>query len=61
MPPLTTKELTALEDLLGGEQLLVKKYQAYANESEDQKIKVKCNMIAEKHQQHFNTLMGCLK
>ncbi|MBQ2695723.1 MAG: spore coat protein [Clostridia bacterium] len=58
---LTTKELMALEDQLENEQVLVKKYREFANKCQDGQLKAKCNQIADKHQQHFNTLMGYLQ
>ncbi|MGN1059065.1 MAG: spore coat protein [Clostridia bacterium] len=58
---LTNKELIALEDQLGYEQVLTKKYRTFASECQDAQLKAKCNQIADKHQQHFNTLMGYLQ
>lgn len=58
---LTVKELTALEEQLTEEKLLVKKYQTYARECSDAELKAKCNQIADKHRQHFNTLLGYLQ
>ena len=58
---LTTKELSALEDQLNYEQILIKKYRAFSSQCNDTQLKVKCNQIADKHQQHFNTLMGYLQ
>ena len=58
---LTTKELMALEDQLSSEQLLVKKYRNFAVLCTDAQLKATCNQIADKHQQHFNTLMGYLQ
>lgn len=60
MANLTAKELTAIEDQLGIEDNLIKKYKMYAASSQDQQIKTKCDEIACKHQNHFNTLMGHL-
>lgn len=60
MATLTAKELTAIEDQLGIEQNLIKKYQMYASQSQDPQIKQKCTEMANKHQNHFNTLIGHL-
>lgn len=60
MANLTSKELSALEDQLNGEQLLIKKYTAYASQSSDPQIKAKCQQIAAQHQTHFDRLMGHL-
>jgi len=57
---LTSKELTGMEDLLNIEMVLVKKYRAYASQCDDQNLVTKCNQIADRHQQHFNTLIGQL-
>ena len=61
MANLTSKELTALEDQLGYEQTLVKKYQAMACLCNDTAIQKELNDIAAKHQQHFNSLMTFLQ
>ena len=60
MPNISSKELTALEDQLGFEQVLVKKYRTIANTSNDQVIKSKCEEIANKHQEHYNKLLTFL-
>ena len=56
MATLTAKELSALEDQLNAEQLLVKKYKSYATLA----TKTQCEQIAGRHQNHFNKLMGFL-
>ena len=58
MPNLTSKELAALEDQLAEEEILVKKYRTFADDSA---LKSKCAAIADTHQKHFNTLLGYLK
>ncbi len=60
MANLTAKELSALEDQLNFEQLLVKKYKSYAVRATDPQIKSTCEQIAMQHKQHFDTLMGHL-
>lgn len=60
MATLTAKELTAIDDQLGVEQNLVKKYQMYAQQAQDSCIKQKCDTMAQRHQNHFNTLLGYL-
>ena len=57
---ISSKELSALEDLLGGEKLLVTKYKAYAQMCSDQELKQKCNAIAAKHQTHYEKLLTFL-
>jgi len=61
MSNLTAKELSAIEDQLGQEQTLVKKYQAMACLCNDQKIMQDLNNMADKHQQHYNTLISFLQ
>lgn len=58
---LTSTELQALEDQMGQEQTLIKKYQAMANLCGDTQIQQCLNDFANKHQQHFNSLMGFLQ
>jgi len=58
---LTAKELSALEDQLNHEQTLVKKYRAMACLCNDTKIEADFTNIAEKHQQHYNTLLTFLQ
>ena len=60
MANLTCKELTALDDQMGCEQVLVKKYRAMACLCNDAEIRNELNGIADRHQQHFNTLMNFL-
>ena len=61
MANLTAKELTALEDQIGMERTLVKKYQAMAGMCTDAKTQQCMNDFAQKHQQHYNTLMTFLQ
>ena len=61
MAQITTKELTALEDQLTMEQNVISKYRMYAQTSVDSDIKSKWECIADKHQNHYNTLIAQLK
>lgn len=61
MANLTSKELSALEDQLGFEQVCVVKYQAAAQETNEQALKTKFEQCANQHQQNFNTLLTFLK
>ena len=58
---LSGKELTALEDQLNYEQTLVKKFATYSQQCQDPVLKEKCSRIADRHRQHFNTLMTYLQ
>ena len=60
MANLTSKELSALEDELGAEQLLIKKYKTYDMLSTDPQIKTQCEQIAGRHQNHFDRLLSFL-
>ncbi len=58
--PLTTKELSSLEEQLGLEQNLVQKYTAMSEMLTDTNLKNKCKSIARKHQKHFDKLYSYL-
>ncbi len=58
---ITSKELSSIESQLEKEEMLVKKYRAFSSLCSDAQLKSTCNRIADKHQQHFNTLMGYLQ
>lgn len=58
--PLTIYELSALSKQLRLEQLLIKKYQLYANVATDTQLKLKCEQFAAEHQSHYNRLIGYL-
>ncbi len=60
MANLTSKELSAIEDQLNCEQMLIKKFKAYAQIATDPQVKTTCEQIASQHRQHFDTLMGHL-
>lgn len=60
MANLTSKELSAIEDQLGIEQTMIKKYQMYSQTCSDPQLKQKCSQIASQHQTHYNRLMGHL-
>lgn len=56
MSHLSEKELSAINELLSEEELLVKKFNMLAQQSADPDIKKKFETIAKKHQGHFNML-----
>lgn len=61
MGTLSEKELSLINDSLNEEDLLVKKYQQLASQTQDQEISSKFEQIAQRHQKHFNdiyTLLG---
>lgn len=61
MPNLSAKELTALEEQLGSEQMLVKKYETFAQSCTDPTLKSQLERMAGLHQVHFNKLKTHLK
>lgn len=60
MNQLSEKELSYLNDSLHEEELLVKKYQMLANQSQDGEMKQKLEQVARRHQGHFDQLYSLL-
>lgn len=60
MASLTTKELSAIEDQLSGENLLITKLKAYSQGCKDPQLKQQFDDLACKHQQHYDKLLGFL-
>lgn len=58
--PLTSKELSAIEDQLNVEQSLIKKFSHYAQMATDQQLKTQFENASTKHQGHYNKLMSQL-
>lgn len=56
MKQISEKELSALNELLNEEDLLVKKFQMLATHTQDKEIKEKFQEISKKHQGHFDML-----
>ena len=61
MANLTGKELSALEDQLGFEQVLCCKYQAASQQATDADLKSKFQQCADQHKQNYTGLMNYLK
>ena len=61
MANLTSKELTGIEEQLNAESMLIKKNKTYAKMCSDPEIRSKCEQIAAKHQNHYNSLLQLLK
>ncbi len=57
---LTCKELSFIEDMMGLEQLMIEKYKAAENNTPDETLRSKMKSAADRHQQHFEKLMGHL-
>ncbi len=61
MASITTKELSAISDLLTMEQTVVAKYKAYAEGTTDNALKDRYEQLAMRHQRHFDELYANLK
>lgn len=61
MAQLTGKELSALQDLLTDEELLVKKFKMLASQTADTEIKDRYEAISKQHQNHYNALYAYLQ
>ena len=61
MANLTTKELTALEEQLGSEQVVIKKYRTLISQCSDTTIRSRLENILTRHQHHYDTLINYLK
>ena len=60
MAQLSEKELSFVQDLLAGEDLLVKKFKMLAEHAQEEDVKTKMLEISDKHQKHFNELYSHL-
>ena len=60
MRNLSEKELSALNDLLSEEELLVKKFQMLAGHAQDANVRAEMEEISKRHQSHFNKLYNHL-
>ena len=56
MNQISEKELSALNDLLSGEELLIKKFQVLADNCTDSEVKAKFTEISNEHKEHFRSL-----
>lgn len=60
MNRLSEKELSALNDTLAEESLLIKKYKMLAQQTDDIEIMNKFEEISRRHQRHYNELFELL-
>lgn len=60
MSNLSEKELSALNDLLSEEELLVKKFKMLASHAQDATVRSEMEELSMKHQSHFNKLYNHL-
>ena len=56
MNQISEKELSALNDLLSGEELLIKKFQVLADNCGDAEMKAKFTEISNEHKEPFPLL-----
>lgn len=60
MSNLSEKELSALNELLSEEELLVKKFKMLASHAQDATVRSEMEELSMKHQSHFNKLYNHL-
>lgn len=60
MSQLSEKELSAIQELLADEDLLVKKFQMLASQATDEQVKSELERISNRHQNHLNQLYSKL-
>ena len=58
---MSQRELHYIEDGLKAEQLTIKKYQMFGNQTSDPEVSEICMNLANKHLQHYNTLLQHLQ
>ncbi len=61
MNQLSEKELSALNELLSEEELLIKKFKMLSEQTQDAQVKAKFTEISNKHQEHFQSLYSQLR
>ena len=61
MAKITSKELSAISDLMSVEQSMVAKYKAFAEQTTDSVLKNQYEQIAHRHQRHLDQLYSNLK
>ena len=61
MSQLSEKELSVLTEALADEELLIKKFQMLASQTNDTEIKNMYERISKQHQGHFNALYAHLQ
>ena len=57
---LSTKEFNYVKDHLSWELLMAKKYNEYAQQTQDSQLKQIIEQIGKKHQNNYNTLLNYL-
>ncbi|MGI6098015.1 MAG: spore coat protein [Dethiobacteria bacterium] len=57
MHGLTQRELLLIEDQLRAEKVAINKFRQCAEQFDDPEFKQLCTAAAEKHREHYNTLL----
>ncbi len=60
MTNLSEKELSAVQDILNEEDLLIRKFKNLSDQCQDKEIKDKLLSISDRHQKHFNSIYSQL-
>jgi hypothetical protein len=55
---LSSRNLSILEDQLAQESIMVLKLRQYSRQCQDSELKNLCNRLAEKHRNHYNSLLN---
>lgn len=56
--PLSSKNLSILEEQLHQESLMISKLRQYSRQCRDSELKNLCSSLAEKHKSHYETLLN---
>jgi len=55
---LSSRNLSILDDQLAQESIMTLKLRKYSKQCQDSELKNLCNRLAEKHKDHYNTLLN---
>lgn len=61
MAQLSAKELSGLQDLLSGEELLIKKFKMLSETTSDPELKQQFLSISQRHQSHYDAMYSQLQ
>ena len=56
--PLSSKNLSILEEQLSQESLMISKLRQYSRQCSDSELKNLCSSLAEKHKSHYEALLN---
>ncbi len=60
IPSLSANNLSILENQLTQEALMIRKIQHYSRQCQDSELKNLCSRLAERHKNHYNSLLSYL-